>query len=101
MPDNVALTPGPLVVATKGDATGVQHQEVVVEFLTSAGQPVVASTISSLPVTNDTIVELLTAILLELRVLNDLQEATAFGTNVLSDDELRFKNRDLPVTIVT
>jgi hypothetical protein len=73
MVDNVVFSTGQLVVATKGDNSDIQHQKVVDEFLTGGGLPQPVSTISPMPMESPLIVDLLTQILIELRVQNELK----------------------------
>lgn len=98
MPDNVQLAQGPLVVATVGDTTNVQHQEVAVEFLSSGAQPINVGTGAGLPVENPSQNELLTAMLIEQRITNELLYAW-LNTETEPLEMLRAKYGAFPVTL--
>lgn len=98
MPDNVTIANAPIVVATLGDAQNVQHQEVVNEFLSGGGAPLNVATNSPLPTADDSLRELLTAVLVELRIANELQFSLAYP-EVEELALLRMKYLDWPATI--
>ena len=97
MADNVVLASGALSVATKGDLSNVQHQQVAAEILTSAGVPLQLATNTPLPVVNDIDAELQTNILIELRVLTELIYALV-NPETEPLELLRHKFKDYPVT---
>jgi hypothetical protein len=97
MADNVQLSSGALIVATKGDGSNVQHQEVVTEFLTGGQVPVQVATIAPLPTERPSGDELLTAILVELRVLNAQMNVLTYP-EAEPLDLLRNFYQTLPVT---
>jgi|WetSurMetagenome_2_1015567.scaffolds.fasta_scaffold99928_3 hypothetical protein len=72
MPDNVQLSQGALTVATVQDDKGVQHQEVLHEFQGPAGQPINVAAGNPLPTVDPNQIDLLRAILAEIRVQNEL-----------------------------
>ena len=98
MADNVLASGGALVVATAQDAAGVQHQKLVPEFLSSAGSPQSVTTQTPLPTETASATELLTAILVELRLKNYM-----FSTIYASEiEQLELKRADIqswPVTL--
>ena len=98
MADNTVLASGALVVATKGDLQNVQHQEVVNEIVSSAGEPINIGTTNPMPVESTALNELLTAILIELRVQNDVFYAQ-MASEVEPLELLRAKYKDYPVTL--
>ena len=98
MADNVPLTQGPLVVATKGDQANVQHQKVVNEFLSSGGEPIAVASTSPQPIENVPEVAVLTAILIELRVANEMLYAL-MNTETEPLELLRAKYADFPITL--
>jgi hypothetical protein len=97
MSDNVILASGAVTFATKGDPANVQHQQVAAEILSSAGVPLPLSTSVPLPVVSEPIQELLTAILVELRVQSEMQYALA-NTECEPIEMLREKFKGYPVT---
>ena len=97
MADNVQLSQGPLVVATKGDAANVQHQEVAIEFLSTGDMPINVAPGTGLPIENVSEIELLTALLIEHRVLNEMFYAW-MNSEVEPLEMLRAKYKDFPVT---
>lgn len=97
MADNVVLASGALSVATKGDLTNVQHQQVAAEILSSAGVPLPLATNVPLPIVSEPIQELLTAILVEMRVMNELYY-TFIQTEAEPIELLRQKYQSYPVT---
>jgi len=98
MADNVVLASGALVVATAGDAQNVQTQKVIEGFLSSAGAPMSVGVAMPMPVDSPQLTELLTALLIEMRVANDL--AYAFiQTEAEPLEMLRAKYKDFPVTL--
>lgn len=97
MADNVVLASGALTVATAGDAQNVQTQKVIEGLLSSAGAPLSVTTQLPLPVDMPTVAELLTSILIELRVGNELAYALAW-TETEPLEMLREKYKDYPVT---
>jgi hypothetical protein len=72
MPDNVQLSQGALTVATVQDDKGVQHQEVINEFQGPGGQPLNVGVGLPMPVGDPNQIDLLRAILAEIRVQNEL-----------------------------
>lgn len=98
MPDNVQLASGPLVVATKGDAANVQHQAVVSEYLSGGSQPVAVGTGSPFPTVDDIQVALLTAMLVEMRVQNEMIYQK-MQTEVEPLESMRLKYKDFPITL--
>lgn len=98
MADNVQLATGPLVVATRGDAANVQHQAVVPEFLSGGGIPIPVSVGSPSPTSDTDQIALLTAILIELRVRNELAYSQVWP-EVEPLESLRAKYKDFPVTL--
>jgi len=96
MADNVQLSQGPLIVATKGDAANVQHQEVVAEFMAGVS-PVQVATGAPLPTYDDVQTELLTSILVEMRVLTTLLYSLSW-TEVETLEDLRALFKTYPVT---
>ena len=97
MADNVPLAQGPLVVATKGDANNVQHQEVAIEFLSAGDQPLNVSTGTPLPTADTSQVEVLMALLIEQRITNDLLYAW-LNTETEPLEMLRAKYKEFPIT---
>ena len=98
MADNVLASGGALVVATKEDAKGIQHQEMVQEFLTNGDQPMNVGVASPMPVESPALTELLTAILIEQRITNQLLSALV-QTETEPIEMLRAAFKDLPVTL--
>ena len=97
MANNVILASGALTVATIGDAQNVQTQSVVDSFLSSAGAPINAGTTTPIPIVNDVETELLTNVLIELRVLTELIYALV-NSETEPLELLRSKFKDYPVT---
>lgn len=97
MADNVVLASGQLVVATAGDAQNVQTQKVIAGLLSSAGTPLSVSTQLPLLVEIPPVVELLTAMLIEMRVHNELLYVLT-NTEAEPIELLRQKFKDYPVT---
>ena len=97
MSNNVVLASGALTVATIGDDQNVQTQEVADNFLSSAGAPINVSTGAGMPIANDTETELLTNILIEMRVLTQLMY-TITAPEAEPLEMLRAAFKDLPVT---
>ena len=98
MPDNVTIAQGPLVVATVQDDKGIQHQEVTNEFLGPGGQPLNVGTLMPMPVADQAQIDLLTAILIELRVANELRYALSWPETEALED-LREKYKTYPVIV--
>lgn len=97
MPDNVILASGALTVATKGDADNVQHQSVVGEYMSGGKVPLAVGVGSPMPTQNDTQIELLAAILVELRIENELMYALT-NTETEPLELLRAKYQSWPAT---
>ena len=97
MSDNVISSVGGLTVATKEDPTGVQHQAVVPEFMVGA-LPLPARTISPFPTEDVPQQQLLTSILIELRVLNDMLYKL-MASEVEPLDMMRAVIKDMPVVL--
>ena len=98
MANNVTLASGALVVATQGDANNVQTQKVITDFLSSAGLPIDVATTTPLIVTDQAQIDLLTAILIELRVLSELTYSMC-KTESEHIEDYRTKYKDFPVTV--
>jgi multisubunit Na+/H+ antiporter MnhC subunit len=98
MVDNVPLTQGPLVVATKGDQANVQHQKVVNEFLSPGGEPIAVASTSPQPIEDVPGSVILTAILIEMRVMNEMLYAL-MNTECEPLELLRAKYADFPITL--
>ena len=96
MPDNVISSSGPLVVGTKEDPSGVQHQKMIPEFL-AGNLPVPVAPTSPQPTENPSDTELLKAILVELRVQNSMIYAL-LNTEVEPVEMMRSIFKDMPVT---
>ena len=98
MADNVPLSVSAVTVATKDGGDGVQHQKVVLEFVTSGGIPIAVGSGAPMMISDDTQIELQRAILMELRIANELRYALCY-TEVEPLEALRDKYRDYPITI--
>ena len=96
MADNVLSSGGPLTVATKQDPNGVHHQAMVPEHL-YGDLPIPVKPESPFPIGNPQEIELLTAILVELRVQNSMIYAF-INTEVEPTETMRAVFKDWPVT---
>ena len=97
MADNVLASGGQLYVATKQDNTGVQHQEVVPEFLSGGKEPIQIATIAPLPTEDPTMLLVLQSLLVEQRITNQLLYAW-INTEVEPLESLRAQYKDWPIT---
>lgn len=95
---NVPISTGAVTVASVADDRNVQHQEVTLEYLDANGQPRNVGAIAPLPVESSAEVELLTAILVELRILNELEYAEVWPESEPLES-LRAKYQSLPITL--
>lgn len=96
--DNVPISQGAVTVASVVDGFGVQHQEIVNEFLDERGQPVNVSRATPMPTADYRQTEILMALLVEQRITNELLYSQ-FMTEVEPLETLRMKYRELPVTL--
>jgi hypothetical protein len=98
MADNVPLSLTAVTVATRDGGDGVQHQKVVNEFLTAGGIPLATGVGVPQPIADDLQAQIQTAMLIEMRVLNELLYVLT-QTEVEPLEALRAKYSDYPITI--
>lgn len=96
MPENVVQSVGAVTVATEEDAKGAQHQRMVGEIM-HGDNPVNLSTQIYLPISSPEIQELLTAILIELRV-HTYQQNQMWNTECEPPELMRRAIGALPIT---
>jgi hypothetical protein len=95
---NVPISQGAVTVASVADDRNVQHQEVTLEYLDANGAPRNVGLSAPLPVQSSALEELLMAILVELRINNELS-LIAVAPEAEPIELLRAKYQSLPITL--